>query len=64
MTTRAEIDRVMGILGRQLMLGGYREDAHAAQAGQRSTSWLAPILLAAAAGLAWLGLQRRLAEYR
>ena len=36
----------------------------AARAGQRTTTWLPPVLLAVAAGLAWLGLQRRLAEYR
>ena len=35
-----------------------------AQQGQSTNAWLAPVLLALTAGLAWLGLQRRLAEYR
>lgn len=35
-----------------------------AQHGQSKLLWLGPLVLAAAVALAWLGLQRRLAEYR
>lgn len=35
-----------------------------AQSNQATLVWLVPVVLVVAAGLAWLGLQRRLAEYR
>lgn len=50
--------------GRSEALAEFDATIARAQSNQGTLVWLVPVVLAVAAGLAWLGLQRRLAEYR